>query len=91
MKTVKTLNEAYAHFRPYDPSGDSETVTIHNSDGTTFLHWDKARAVFTADDNRGNKWDFQGRYIDTMYREERSQAKADIIVPPAPILSRHLH
>lgn len=65
MITVKTLAQAYKHFRPYDPRRPAETVVIHGKGRTRLLHWDPALRIFTVDDGP-HKQAFRGDLIETM-------------------------
>lgn len=71
MITVASIFEAYLHFQPYNPHRDSETVTVYNAEGTSFLSWDKGGGFFTRDDGRGNVACFRGALIDTLGKNSR--------------------
>ena len=62
MQTVKTLKQAYKHFKPYNPHRDSETVVINAKGRVYFFHWDKFLNQFEVEDGP-NRSRFRGELI----------------------------
>lgn len=73
---MSSIFDAYLWFRPYNPNRDSESVVIHNSQGTSFLHWDKGKRCFEREAVNGLRSQFPGREIDA--KGVRSMAHADM-------------